>query len=387
MTAPSRFVRVLRTTGLFAGIGGLERGLQRHGHHTVLLSEIDPIAQAVLRARFPEVRLTGDVRALKRLPPCDLIAAGFPCQDLSQCGKRDGIDGRHSSLVREVFRLIESAARKPEWLILENVPFMLHLDRGQAMTFLTAELIRLGYRWAYRTVDTRSFGLPQRRLRVVMVAARSEDPQRILFADNLPDRAAPQGAEGYGFYWTEGLTGLGWAPDCVPTLKGGSGLGIPSPPAIWIPAERRVVTIDICDAERLQGFPANWTKPAELEGSRPGVRWRLVGNAVCVRVAAWLGRCLAQPRKSRCALGAILKPGDPWPSSAYGDAERSHSVVASAWPVVCKRPPILEFLRYPKQPLSARATAGFLSRARKSRLRFTEKFLDDLEHHLDCSKP
>lgn len=372
----------LRTAGVFAGIGGVERGLQRHGHPAVLLAEIDLAAQAVLRARFPDTRLVGDICELKTLPACDLVAAGFPCQDLSQCGKTQGIDGTQSSLVREVFRLVEAAKKRPEWLLLENVPFMLRLDRGRAMTFVTAELGRLGYRWAYRTIDARAFGVPQRRLRVVLVAARNNDPRDVLFADNLPTPPVPTSATGYGFYWTEGSTGLGWGVDCVPTLKGGSGLGIPSPPAIWIPEERRVVTINIRDAERLQGFPAGWTKPADDEDPRAGTRWRLVGNAVCVRVAAWVGRRLARPGKCVCAMGAIFEPGDQWPTAAYGGDEGIRAVAASTWPVGWQGRPLLEFLRYPTKPLSHRATAGFLSRAKKSRLKFADNFLADLEYQL-----
>lgn len=381
-TLPPQSLRSLRTAGLFAGIGGLELGLQRHGHPTVFLSEIDRTAQAILRTRFPDIRLEGDVRLQVQLPPCDLVAAGFPCQDLSQCGKTRGIDGQNSSLVREVFRLVEAAERKPEWVLLENVPFMLRLDRGRAMTFIAGELERLGYQWAYRTVDARAFGLPQRRLRVVLLAALKGDPRTILFADNSPEPSPTQAAEGYGFYWTEGSNGLGWGVDCVPTLKGGSGIGIPSPPAIWIPAERRIVTIDIRDAERLQGFPSDWTKPAEKVDRRSGGRWRLIGNAVCVRVAAWVGRRLARPGIMSCDLSVVIDRAGPWPTAAYGDGKTVRRVLASTWPVVWRHRKILDFLRFRKQPLSARATAGFLSRAKKSPLTFANNFLADLEHHL-----
>ena len=71
-----------------------------------------------------------------------------------------------------------------------------------------------------------------------MVASRDEDPRTVLFAD---DAGEPGGDcyrdDAYGFYWTEGLTGLGWAEDAVPTLKGGSAIGIPSAPGIWIRGE------------------------------------------------------------------------------------------------------------------------------------------------------
>src|SRR4051812_25429476 len=76
--------RPLRVAGLFAGIGGIELGLHRAGHSSELLCEIDEGARAVLATHFPGVQLLPDVRELRELPPVDLVAAGFPCRDLSQ---------------------------------------------------------------------------------------------------------------------------------------------------------------------------------------------------------------------------------------------------------------------------------------------------------------
>ena len=385
-TKPPRIPQILRTCGLFSGIGGLERGLSRHGHSAVLLVENEPSAQSVLSKRFPGIRLESDVRHVRDLPECDLVAAGFPCQNLSQCGKTSGIDGTESSLVNEVFRLIGAARQRPNWVLLENVPFMLHLDSGRAMRLITSELSRLGYQWAYRTVNAKAFGIPQRRLRVVILASRNSDPRNVLFADNATEPPDDHSPEGCGFYWTEGSNGLGWAPDSVPTLKSGSTIGIPAPPAIWIPAKRQLATIDIRDAERLQGFPADWTKTAMTTSRSAGARWRLVGNAVCVRVAAWIGRRLASPRESCCHVGASIIENGRWPSAAFGNQSGTFEVIASTWPVAWKAQPILEFLRFPLRPLSVRATAGFLLRTKTSRLRFDPQFLADVEYHLEAVK-
>ena len=157
--------------GLFAGIGGIELGLHAAGHRTVLLCDVEPTSQAVLRAHFKGVPLVGDVRELIALPDTEICAAGFPCQDLSQAGRTAGIGGENSGLVSEVLRL--AAQSDVRWLLFENVPFMLQLDRGQAMRFLTHSLEELGFGWAYRVIDTRAFGLPQRRQRVIMLASRT----------------------------------------------------------------------------------------------------------------------------------------------------------------------------------------------------------------------
>jgi DNA (cytosine-5)-methyltransferase 1 len=369
--------------GLFAGVGAMELGLEKHGHTATLLAEIDPVAQAILKRRFQAAEVVGDVRSIRTLPACDLVSAGFPCQDLSQCGKTAGIEGKNSSLVREVFRLVETAKTQPDWLLLENVPFMLRLDQGRAMTLIVSELERLGYCWAYRTVDARAFGIPQRRRRVILVASRGQrdEPNQVLFADSQTEPNDPTAADAYGFYWTEGNNGIGWGVDCVPTLKGGSKFGIPSPPAIWIPHERAIVTIDIRDAERLQGLPIGWTRPAAGMEARIGERWRLVGNAVCVPAAAWVGRRLARPGKGQLNRGNAISKNGPWPPAACGDSKGVWEVKASSWPIARKWHRILDFLRFPTLPLSARATAGFLSRVKKGRLRLAQGFLADLAHH------
>src|SRR5262249_38079362 len=143
----------LTVAGLFAGVGGIEQGMHDAGHASVLLCEIEPGARRVLKQRFPGVPLYEDVRDLKALPSIDLLAAGFPCQDLSQAGQTAGIRGKHSGLVEHVFRLLGSRKGGPRWLLIENVSFMLQLDRGKAMRYLVDELEERGFAWAYRVVD------------------------------------------------------------------------------------------------------------------------------------------------------------------------------------------------------------------------------------------
>jgi DNA (cytosine-5)-methyltransferase 1 len=376
-------VEKLRVTGLFAGIGGIEQGFHQAGHRSELLCEIEPGAKRVLEDRFKDTPIVEDVRDLEALPRCDLVAAGFPCQDLSQAGRTAGITGERSGLVGEVFRLVADPATAPKWLLLENVPFMLQLERGQAMRFLTSYLSKMGYRWAYRVVDSRAFGVPQRRRRVVLLASRTEDPRRVLFPEETTPWVEEREPDGRacGFYWTEGVRGLGWAVDAVPTLKGGSTIGIPSQPAIWL-SDGSIVTPDIRDAERMQGFDADWTIAAQPEQpSRKGPRWKLVGNAVTVPMAEWLGRALATPRDFPELEETEILEGMRWTDAAWGERGRAWKVDRSAFPIRKKSKPLADFLQYETQPLSLRATAGFLRRADMSNLRFVDGFLDDLRKH------
>jgi DNA (cytosine-5)-methyltransferase 1 len=370
--------------GLFAGIGGIEWGLHLAGYRTELLCEIDEVAREVLSARFPGVPLVADVRQLASLPEAELVCAGFPCQDLSQAGKTAGIRGTQSGVVDEVFRLLIEA--RPRWLLLENVPFMLQLQKGTAMQFLTRKLEELGFSWAYRTVDAQSFGLPQRRRRVLLLASRTEDPRSVLFAEDagIPPAIDKKNAP-CGFFWTEGNKGLGWAVDAVPTLKGGSTIGIPSPPGIWMRhSDGSIAQPEIRDAERLQGFDADWTLPAsEGRKVKKGVRWKLVGNAVSVPVARWLGESLRNPRPFEGVGKTPMANGLSWPRAAWGRDGKVYVADASMWPVVAEYQHLAGFLRFPPVPLSERATSGFLARARASCLHFAEGFLDAVAAHLE----
>lgn len=373
----------MRVAGLFAGIGGLEKPFHDRGHETVVLADSWGPAQTVLAARFPDVPIVGDVRELTDLPDVDVVNAGFPCTDLSQAGQMAGIHGEHSGVVREVFRLLESSSAT--WLVLENVRNMLWLDGGAAMAFLTSELEARGFRWAYRLVDSRFGGVPQRRHRVLFVASRTEDPRGVLFADDAGEpEAGYYRDDAIGFYWTEGLSGIGWAPDGVPPLKGGSGVGIASPPGIWVrdnPVGRQLVVPNIEQAERLQGFPAGWTDPV-ARSTRNGPRWKLVGNAVSTVVADWLVRRLETPG-DWVVEAQTSRSGDRWPSAAWGQAGDVVAMDVSTWPERRTYTHLSDLVDVTDaEPLSARATAGFLARASRGRLRLDEDFILAAKRHL-----
>ncbi|TPN49569.1 DNA (cytosine-5-)-methyltransferase [Mesorhizobium sp. B1-1-9] len=374
----------LAVAGIFAGIGGLEQGFRVHGHHSVLLCEADARAREVLALRFPKVRLSEDVRDLKVLPQCDVLTAGFPCQDLSQVGRRQGISGPNSGLINVVLDLLAKAQPGPTWLVLENVPFMLKLDGGRAIERIVTTLERMDFAWAYRTIDARAFGLPQRRRRVVILASRVADPRPALLGVNATAPApGKRGAHACGFYWTEGNTGVGWAIDATPPLKGGSALHIPSPPAIWFPRRRLIGVPSIEDAERLQGFEAGWTHVPGEDALQARQRWRLVGNAVSVPFAGWVAERLTASAVYNGDVDNELVSGAPWPSAAWGAGGMRGRSSASEWPVVAPQQHLATFLTRSVRSLSRKATAGFLSRLERSTLRYEEAFRLDLHHHIE----
>lgn len=196
----------MKAVSLFSGIGGFELGFKRAGIPTEILCECLPTATAVLKRRFPGADVVDDVRRIKSIPhDVSILTAGFPCQDLSSVGAKAGMNGRESSLVSEVFRILRK--NPVEWVIFENVRFMLHLHKGQTMRDITSTLESLGYKWCYRLLDSSGFGLPQRRHRVYIVASKNFDPRGVLFRNPKIRNVAKyplESAKSIGFYWTEG---------------------------------------------------------------------------------------------------------------------------------------------------------------------------------------
>lgn len=371
-------------TGLFAGVGGFELGFERAGHRTVMLCESDERAAQVLRRRWPGVRLHSDVATLEELPDgTEVVAAGFPCQNLSMAGDKKGIRGRKSTIVSKLFELLDH--RPMPWVVIENVYFMLHLGHGAAIEYILERLEQRGYQWAYRVVNSRAFGLAQRRRRVFIVASRSFDPRDVLLADDAGDRKWPDldMARPTGFYWTEGRTGHGLTSDAIPPLKAGSTLAIPCPPAVLLPSGR-VVTPTIEAVERFQGFPGGWTSVLHARAARH--RWRLLGNAVSVPVAEWIGRRLTNPACYDSRGDALLAQDDAWPDAAWNvDGRRNARRVATdvtEHPVRQRRGRISAFATEHWPNLSQRALRGFAHRAREGNLKYPAGFLDAVEENL-----
>lgn len=109
----------MKIGSLFAGIGGLELGLEWAGLGEVAWQvEIDPYRRSILQRHWPEAKRHADIKAFHPSTKVDLICGGFPCQDISPAGKRVGLTGERSGLWYEMFRVIGEA--RPGWVVVEN---------------------------------------------------------------------------------------------------------------------------------------------------------------------------------------------------------------------------------------------------------------------------
>lgn len=152
---------------LFSGIGGIDLGLERAGLECRWQVENDPFCTEILERHWPHVKRYGDIRKIdgSELEPVDLVCGGFPCQDLSQAGKRYGIEGTRSGLWAEFARLVGQL--RPGWVVVENVPGILVHD---AMRRVIGDLARYGYVGWWRCLRAADFGAAHLRKRIFIVA-------------------------------------------------------------------------------------------------------------------------------------------------------------------------------------------------------------------------
>ena len=158
---------------MFAGVGGFRAGLTKAGgFECVGHCEIDKFARASYEAihNIKESEITyEDAREIDTtaMPDFDLLCAGFPCQSFSLAGKRGGFSDPRGTLFYDIARVVE--AKKPAYLLLENVPGLLSHDRGRTFDTILSTLSELRYGVEWQILNSKDFGVPQARRRVYIV--------------------------------------------------------------------------------------------------------------------------------------------------------------------------------------------------------------------------
>ena len=198
---------------LFSGIGGFREGLSRAGGFVCVgHCEIDKYADQSYRALFDTKGewFREDVREADpdEMPDFDLLCGGFPCQSFSIAGHRGGFADPRGTLFFEIARL--TAAKRPAYLLLENVPGLLNHDGGRTFAAILHALDGLGYGLEWQVLNSKDFGVPQSRKRVYLVGYLDERCRgKILpFTETAgtPLKQIRSGAQGERVYSTEGVS-------------------------------------------------------------------------------------------------------------------------------------------------------------------------------------
>ena len=166
----------IKLGSLFDGIGGFPYSGIKFGITPAWASEIEPWPIKVTEKHFPNMKHLGDITQIDgaEIEPVDIICGGFPCQDVSVAGKREGLAGERSGLFFEAIRVIREMQEAtnyeyPKAVVIENVPGLLSSNKGEDMRVVLDELQNLGFIVDPNILDAQYMGVPQRRRRVFIV--------------------------------------------------------------------------------------------------------------------------------------------------------------------------------------------------------------------------
>ena len=215
----------LRLGSLFDGSGGFPLAAIFCGIKPMWASEVEPFPIRVTQKNLPQVKHLGDIKDIdgSEIEPVDIISFGSPCQDLSIAGKRAGLVGEKSNLFYEAIRVIKEMRCKnngkyPRYLLWENVPGAFSSNKGEDFRCVLEEITRIKdstvklsrpSRWqsageilgddfslAWRVLDAKYYGVPQRRRRIFLVADLDGGSSReILFEQKSLSGDTSEGCE------------------------------------------------------------------------------------------------------------------------------------------------------------------------------------------------
>lgn len=321
----------LKFIDLFAGIGGFRIAFERTGYECVYSCEIDPKCQEVYFNNFSD-KPAGDIRKIdiNSIPEFDVLTAGFPCQPFSICGKRKGFQDTRGTLFFRICEII--AAKKPPVIVLENVKHLMHQDKGRTLKVILYSLEDLGYNVNYSLLNSKDFGVPQNRERIIIVAAKNKqfnfnklkktnciaklknflsdsenfeylEPDSYTLIDQPKQQQSGLIFVGYRnnkSIWKKGvrpnthhLSRVHHQPNRIYSVEGIHPT-IPSQETsgrffIYLPKENAVRKLTIKECYRIMGFPENFKLHNNL-----GECYKQVGNSVCIPMVSEIAHQLKE---------------------------------------------------------------------------------------------
>ncbi len=286
----------IKYADVFHGIGGFRLGLTQASDRfkCAWSCEIDKYAKGVYNYGFGENGSPTDIfnARTEDIPEIDLLCGGFPCQTFSRMGNKQGFDDKRGTMFFHLARILQD--KQPSRYLFENVKNILYHDEGRTFRKITTILWKLGYTVEWQILDTRDFGIPQRRERVFITGSlRSESrPQVYPITGGPRVYCPPAWASKKCERWV-------WDKSYFSTFPRHYHKGVTCAGETYILMQtcdgllRRITPLE---AERLQGFPDGWTsmmisngKPKKVSDTQ---RYSMLGNAVSVPVIKAIGERL-----------------------------------------------------------------------------------------------
>lgn len=300
---------MFRVFSTFTGIGGFEIGIQRAYNNQWMrgvtkdrpeligYSEIDKYACKVFEHHFKGVKNYGDITKIEAegLPDFECLVGGFPCQAFSIAGKRGGFTDTRGTLFFDLARILR--AKQPRLFVFENVKGLVNHDNGRTLKTIIATLDELGYNCQWQVLNSKNFGVPQNRERIIIVGHLRGTPRHQVFPITLADSQSIKQINkpvhsNDRIYAPEGISptlntmqGGRRQPKVLisKTVRAGGRKSPHGSKQNWdsYEVDGKIRRLTPLECERLQAFPDNWTN---VEGTSETQRYKMCGNAVTTNV-------------------------------------------------------------------------------------------------------
>lgn len=179
----------MKLVSLFSGCGGLDLGFEKAGFEVVWANEYDKVIWDTFSANFIHSKL--DKRSIvdipsAEIPDADGIIGGPPCQSWSEAGARRGIEDNRGKLFYEFIRILRD--KQPTFFLAENVSGILDPKHSEAFLAIVKEFEDVGFNVSWRLLNANDYGVPQDRLRVIIVGYRNDLGRAFRFPEPSTER-------------------------------------------------------------------------------------------------------------------------------------------------------------------------------------------------------
>lgn len=169
----------MKIVSLFSGCGGLDLGLIQAGHEIIWANDIFADAVSTYRKNIGSHVDERDIRNIPsaEIPNCDVVVGGFPCQGFSVANRSRSVSDIRNQLYRQMVRVIKD--KQPKFFIGENVKGLASLGKGEFLAQIIKDFEKIGYSVNWKVVNAADYGVPQSRMRLIILGTRKD----ILFGE------------------------------------------------------------------------------------------------------------------------------------------------------------------------------------------------------------
>ncbi len=164
----------MKIVSLFSGAGGLDLGFKIANHNIVWANDNYADAVATYKNNIGDHIVCDSIENINAnsIPDCDIVIGGFPCQGFSVANMKRHEKDERNKLYLELIKVIKE--KKPKFFVAENVKGLISLSNGEVFQIILNDFKSMGYQVSYKIMNAADYGVPQTRVRVIIVGVRND---------------------------------------------------------------------------------------------------------------------------------------------------------------------------------------------------------------------